>query len=128
MPGRGRIEVRDWSEDEKEALRKGFTNKKIDESRGFVLLGQALDVYLNDTTCWRGVPENVWSYVIGGYQVIKKWLSYREESILGRSLTRNEVREVTAMVRRLTTLVLLGNLLDVNYEACRDKSYSWPTD
>ncbi|MCY4331038.1 MAG: N-6 DNA methylase [Cyanobacteria bacterium MAG CAR1_bin_15] len=128
MPGRGRIEVRDWSEDEKEALRKGFANKKIDESRGFVLLGHAVDIWLNDTACWRGVPENVYNYVIGGYQVIKKWLSYREESILGRSLTRNEVREVTAMVRRLTTLVLLGNLLDVNYEACRDKSYSWPTD
>ncbi|MYI87943.1 MAG: hypothetical protein F4074_05060 [Synechococcus sp. SB0672_bin_10] len=44
MPGRGRIEVRDWSEDEKEALRKGFTNQKIDESRGFFLLGYAVDV------------------------------------------------------------------------------------
>lgn len=74
------------------------------------------------------MPENIYNYVIGGYQVIKKWLSYREESILGRPLTRNEAREVTAMVRRLATLVLLGDSLDANYEACRDKSYGWPTD
>jgi hypothetical protein len=27
---------------------------------------------------WRNVLARVWGYYIGGYQVIKKWLSYRE--------------------------------------------------
>ena len=49
----------------------------------------------------------MWNYYIGGYQVIKKWLSYREEAVLGRALTKDEAREVTAMVRRLTVIELL---------------------
>ena len=126
-PGRGRIRMRNWTETEKEALRTGFSAEGIDEARGFALLGLAVDVYLNDTTFWRGVPEAAWNYVIGGYLVIKKWLSYREEAILGRPLSKDEAREVTAMVRRLTALILLSDQLDANYAACRDNAYSWPT-
>jgi hypothetical protein len=29
------------------------------------------------------VPSRVWAYTLGGYQVIKKWLSYREHDVLG---------------------------------------------
>ena len=53
--------------------------------------------------------------MIGGYQAVKKRLSYREEDILGRPLTKDEAREVTAMVRRLTVLILLST-------ACRDET------
>jgi hypothetical protein len=28
------------------------------------------------------VPEPVWNYTLGGYQVLKKWLSYRESALL----------------------------------------------
>ena len=28
----------------------------------------------------------VWNYKLGGYQVLKKWLSYRESKVLGRNL------------------------------------------
>jgi hypothetical protein len=34
----------------------------------------------------------VWDYTIGGYQVIKKWLSYREHKLLVRPLTTDEAR------------------------------------
>ena len=30
------------------------------------------------------------SYKLGGYQVLKKWLSYRERPVLGRALTLEE--------------------------------------
>ena len=126
-PGSGKTKLRDWTETEKEALRVGFAAQNLDEVQGFALLGRAVDVYLNDTTFWRGVPQGAWEYVIGGYLVIKKWLSYREEAILGRPLTRDEAREVTAMVRRLTALILLSDQLDANYTACRDRAYRWPT-
>jgi len=125
-PGQGKPEPRDWTNTEKDALRSGFAAQDIDEARGFSLLGRAVDVYLNETTFWRGVPEAAWDYVIGGYLVIKKWLSYREEAILGRPLTKDEAREVTAMVRRLTALILLTDQLDANYAACRDEAYNWP--
>ena len=79
----------------------------------------ALDVYLNDSTCWRNVPQAVWDFTIGGYQVIKKWLSYREKPLLGRPLAVAEVRYVTEMARRLSALLSLQPALDANYRASR---------
>jgi len=69
------------------------------------------DVYLNDVAYWRNVPEKVWGYTIGGYQVMKKWLSYREEKLLGRSLSMEESREVTDMARRIAAILLLAPAL-----------------
>jgi len=75
----------------------------------------ALDVYLNDSTCWRNIPESVWDYTIGGYQVLKKWLSYREKPLLGRGLNRSEIQHVTDTARRLAALVAMQAALDENY-------------
>ncbi len=75
----------------------------------------SLDIYLNDSACWRNVPRSVWDFTIGGYQVIKKWLSYREKPLLGRALTTIEVRYVTEMARRLAALLALQPELDANY-------------
>ena len=44
-------------------------------------------------------------HTIGGYQVVKKWLSYREKPLLGRGLTPDEVRHVTDTCRRLAALI-----------------------
>jgi len=88
-------------------------------------LGSPLDLVLNDVAVCRAVPANVWNYRIGGYQVIKKWLSYREESVLGRPLTKDEFREITSMVRRLAAIILMANQLDENYSVARDGSFAW---
>jgi hypothetical protein len=85
----------------------------------------AYDVFLNDVACWRNVPEAVWDYTIGGYQVIKKWLSYREKPLLGRGLTSDEVRYVTEMARRIAALVDLQKSLDENYKAVIKATYLW---
>ena len=77
------------------------------------------DVYLNESACWKGIPAPVWDYTIGGYQVIKKWLSYREFELLGRALTPDEAREVTHMARRIAALILLRPELDKNYQAVK---------
>ena len=74
------------------------------------------DVYLNESACWKDIPAEVWDYTIGGYQVIKKWLSYREFALLGRALTPDEAREVTHMARRIAALILLQPKLDQNYQ------------
>ncbi len=63
---------------------------------------------------------------MGGYQVMKKWLSYREKSLLGRGLTLDEVTEVTHMARRIAALLLLGPALDANYRAVKAAAYPWP--
>jgi hypothetical protein len=83
------------------------------------------DIYLNDDSCWRNVPEAVWEYTIGGYQVIKKWLSYREKPLLGRGLTSDEVRYVTEMARRITALIALQKALDENYRNVIKTTYLW---
>jgi hypothetical protein len=82
--------------------------------------------YLNEHVYWRNVPEAVWEFYIGGYQVMKKWLSYRERDLLGRPLNVEEAREATATARRLAALVLLRPQLDANYSAVATNTYAWP--
>ena len=74
---------------------------------------------------WRNIPARVWDYTIGGYQVIKKWLSYREKALLGRGLTIEEAQEVTHMARRIAALVLLEEALDANYRSVTGAVYAW---
>ena len=79
-------------------------------------LGQeTIRVYLNDDLFWENVPLAVWQYTLGGYLVVKKWLSYREFKLLGRELSVDEVRYVTAMFQRIASLVRLSEQLDANY-------------
>ena len=88
--------------------------------------GKTLDVYLNDTAYWANVPEAVWDYHIGGYQVIKKWLSYREKGVLGRGLKVEEAEYVTEMARRIAALILLQPDLDANYQTVKADTWPWP--
>ena len=69
------------------------------------------------------VPEKVWQYYIGGYQVIKKWLSYRELELLGRPLTLDEITEVTNMIRRISAIILLEDDLNENYRKIKMDFY-----
>jgi hypothetical protein len=85
-----------------------------------------VEVYPNETAYWSNVPRCVWDYHIGGYQVIKKWLSYREKTILGRGLRVEEAEYVTEMARRIALLVLMQPDLDANYEAVKADTWPWP--
>jgi Type ISP C-terminal specificity domain len=106
MPGKGKTEQRPV-----------LTDERLDEQTAAWSNAHTLDVYLNATAYWKNVPQPVWDFTIGGYQVMKKWLSYREQRVLGRALTMDEIMEVTAMARRLAALVLLQGKLDANYQA-----------
>lgn len=101
MPGKGRVENRAASAEE--------------AAGGFGMATH--DVYLNAQACWRHVPPDVWNCTLGGYQVLKKWLSYREQILLGRPLTLDEVKTFTAIARRIAALLALRDRLDANYEA-----------
>lgn len=99
MPGKGRYEIRKQTD---EFLLKSFGE-------------ETLDVFLNDVAYWANIPQAVWEYHIGGYQIIKKWLSYREKSMLGRGLETEEALYVTDIARRIAALILLQKELDINY-------------
>ncbi len=75
-----------------------------------------LDIFLNDDNRWRGVPLAVWAYTLGGYPVLKKWLSYRDARVLARPLRLEEVSEFTGIARRIAALLSLAGALDENYE------------
>ena len=64
------------------------------------------DIHLNARSFWRNVPAAVWSYKLGGYQVLKKWLSYRERDILDRPLMPEEVQHFTDTARRIGGILL----------------------
>jgi hypothetical protein len=114
MPGKGKM------------LTRGYRTEEELEKPLLDLLGKTThDIYLNDTAYWRNVPEKVWDYTIGGYQVLKKWLSYREQSLLGRALTTDEAREVTHIARRLAALILLQPELDANYQRVKAATHDW---
>jgi hypothetical protein len=86
----------------------------------------AVDVYLNDRVFWANVPADVWAMTIGGYPVLKKWLSYREFKVLGRALREEEMTYFTEVVRRLKALLLLGADLDANYRTAAAKTLDLP--
>ena len=65
------------------------------------------DICLNGRAHWRNVPANVWTYKLGGYQVLKKWLSYRESRVPGRRLTPEEVQRFTGTARRTAAVLML---------------------
>ena len=98
MPGQGRIVERAYTSDERAAL-----------SDTTSVLGQTtFDIYLNGNAYWRNVPAAVWRYKLGGYQVLKKWLSYRERGVLGRVLMPEEVLYFAEVARRITAIMLMS--------------------
>ena len=91
MPGQGRVYKRPYTAEEQDAL----------GGAARVLGDTTFDIYLNDVAYWRNVPAAVWTYKLGGYQVLKKWLSYRERKVLGRTLKLDEVQHFTDTARRI---------------------------
>ena len=99
MPGRGRIVERAYRPEERIAL-----------AEHVAALGETtFDVYLNGEAFWRNVPSHVWDYRLGGYQVLKKWLSYREHAVLGRRLRAEEVQHFADTARRIGALLIAAS-------------------
>jgi predicted helicase len=44
-------------------------------------------VFINDEQYFEGIEESLWNYLIGGYQVLDRWLKYR----IGRSLDNEDI-------------------------------------
>ena len=102
MPGQGRIAERAPTPEERAA------NPALGDT--------TLDVYLNGRAFWRNVPAAVWNYKLGGYQTLKKWLSYRERAILDRDLSPDEIQRFSSTARQISA-VATANLLDLQSNA-----------
>ena len=96
MPGQGRAVEREYTVAERAAL-----------GNAIAALGDTtFDVYLNANAQWQNVPTAVWNYKLGGYQVLKKWLSYRESKVLGRVLSAAEAQHFTDTARRIAGILV----------------------
>lgn len=74
------------------------------------------DLYLSDEVFLSHVPESVWTYELGGYPVLRKWLGYRHRDRIQRPLTLAETRHLRSIVQRLSALIVMGEQLDRLYE------------
>ena len=127
MPGKGKVVERPYTPKERTLLDEGVTQSGLTLEQSLEQLGETtFDVYLNDVAYWSNIPTKVWNYHIGGYQVMKKWLSYREKGILGRGLKIEEAHEVMNMARRIAAIILLQPALDENYQAVKKSTFDWP--
>jgi hypothetical protein len=74
------------------------------------------DLFINDATFFANVPELVWTYQLGGYPVLKKWLGYRQADRRGgKPLSDEERRWFRSIVQRIAALLALGPRLDSLY-------------
>ena len=96
MPNRGQAAERIFKAEERAAM-----------SDVLPALGETtFDVRLNANAYWRNVPAAVWRYKLGGYQVLKKWLSYREHEVLQRPARPDEVQHFTNTARRIAAILM----------------------
>ena len=86
-----------------------------------------VDLRLNSTACWAAIPHNVWTYTLGGYEVLKKWLSYRELPLLGRSIHSHESEYFAQVARRITAILLLSPTLNARHAAILSTANGLPS-
>jgi predicted helicase len=65
-------------------------------------------VWINKTQYFEGVPPEVWSFHIGGYQVCQKWLKDRK----GRQLTYDDITHYQRIVSALAETISLMSAID----------------
>ena len=70
-------------------------------------------IYINKTQHFAPVPQNVWEFHIGGYQVIDKYLKSRK----GRELSLDEINHVGAIADSLAFTIDQMAKIDVAYQA-----------
>ena len=82
--------------------------EKISWSRDTVWVDKAQD------TGFRGVPEPVWNFHIGGYQVCEKWLKDRK----GRTLSADDIahyqKVVVALSETIRLMAEIDRVIDAN--------------
>lgn len=74
-------------------------------------------VYINDVQHFAPVPQHVWEYHIGAYQVCEKWLKDRQE----RTLSLDEIQTYQRILTALDRTVEVQRRLDQVYEGVEPK-------
>ena len=54
-------------------------------------------IWINSTQCFTNVPQEVWEFEIGAYQVCEKWLKERKETTL-RDVEIRQYQQILAAI------------------------------
>jgi hypothetical protein len=126
MPGIGKTAKRGFAASEIAGIEAGAKTLHLESQIALGRLGDdTVDVYLNEVAFFKNIPVRVWEYAIGGYRVLKKWLSYRDKQVLGRGLSLDEIEEVKNIARRIAAILLMEPALDANYQAVKGSAFNW---
>lgn len=68
-------------------------------------------VWINKTQCFKLLPQDVWDFHIGGYQVLDKYLKSRK----GRVLSLDEINHVGAVADSLVFTIAQMEKIDAAY-------------
>jgi len=63
---------------------------------------------INRTQYFEGIPEEVYNFYIGGYQVCQKWLKDRK----GRELTEEEIEHYQKIVVAINETIMIMEEID----------------
>jgi predicted helicase len=74
--------------------------------------GEPGKVWINDSQYVTGVPENVWNFHIGGYQVCEKWLKDRKGRILSFDEYAHYQQIIAALAETITLMENIDQLID----------------
>ena len=65
-------------------------------------------ICINETQFFDNIPEEIWNFHIGGFQVLDKWLKSRKD----RKLTHTEIETYIQIVNVLSETIKLMNEID----------------
>lgn len=95
-----------------EKYRTEFVGKRSTEIEKVSYVDQTVWIDKNQTTGFKGVPEDVWNFHIGGYQVCQKWLKDRK----GRILSQDDITHYHKIVVALSETIRLMAEIDKTIE------------
>lgn len=79
-------------------------------------------VYINkEEQYFEGIPEEVWEYQVGGYQVLDKWLYDRRE----RKLSNEEIQHYCKVATALAHTITLQKKIDELYAGVEKDVVQW---
>ncbi len=111
--GKGRWKPRPFTEEERPTAKEKDPTDDSLAAWGI----RTGDLFINDTAFFANVPEAVWTYRLGGYPVLKKWLGYRQADRRGgKPLTDMDRHWFRSIVQRIAALPALSAKLDSLYQ------------
>lgn len=68
-------------------------------------------IWINKSQCFKPMPDDVWNFHIGGYQVLNKYLKSRK----GRQLSLDEINHISAIADSLAFTIVQMKKIDAVY-------------